>query len=313
VRIETPDHERGIPRQVKEKTVERTVESELPQGRGESLVAQLDSAVSQVEQLRDQQVQQQYSDQLGVYVQEKAEQIERLQSSLAAALTLEQAQLQAIQQRAPGWTTGKKAHAQWEQQVARRKTRIAQLTQRLDRVGEIEEAGVYAETKIEELAERKLTDVDLHPRPRLTTVEGWTELASQAPLTAARISAYAYRLVALPRLVAAESGRLDRLWADGWAAVGDAAMTLDPLSSHGLTVAMLSGRDLAQAVAQHFGGDREALSSYGTCLTVAFSQYETIRLTYYRAERRWLTSTYWQRRQRVEKTVRSQLLDRMFH
>jgi hypothetical protein len=51
--------------------------------------------VSQAEQLRDQQVQQQYSDQLVVYVQEKAEQIDRLQSSLAAALTSEQAQLQA--------------------------------------------------------------------------------------------------------------------------------------------------------------------------------------------------------------------------
>ena len=39
----------------------------------------------------------------------------------------------------------------------RRKTRIAQIALRLDRVGEIEEAaGVYAETKIEELAERKL-------------------------------------------------------------------------------------------------------------------------------------------------------------
>ena len=94
---------------------------------------------------------------MGVYVQEKAEQIDRLQSSLAIALTSEQAQLQAIQQRVPGWTAGKKAHAQWEQQVARRKTRIAQIALRLDRVGEIEEAaGVYAERKIEELAERKL-------------------------------------------------------------------------------------------------------------------------------------------------------------
>jgi hypothetical protein len=94
---------------------------------------------------------------LGVYVQERAEQIDRLQSGLAAALTSEQAQLQAIQQRAPGWTAAKKVHAEWEQQVARRKTRIAQIAQRLDRVGEIEEAaGVYAETKIEELAERKL-------------------------------------------------------------------------------------------------------------------------------------------------------------
>jgi hypothetical protein len=110
--------------------------------------------VNQAEQLRDQQIQQQYSDQLGVYVQEKAQQIDRLQSSLAELLASEQAQLQAIQQRAPGWTAGKKAHAQWELQVARRKTRIAL---RLDRVGEIEEAvGVYAERKIEELAERKL-------------------------------------------------------------------------------------------------------------------------------------------------------------
>jgi len=152
VRIETPDRERRIPRQ--DKTQE---ESALPQGRGESLIAQLDSAVNQAEELRDQQIQQQYSGQLGVYVQEKAQQIDRLQSSLAAALTSEQAQLQAIQQRAPGWTVGKKAHAQWEQQVARRKTRIAQIALRLDRVGEIEEAaGVYAERKIEELAERKL-------------------------------------------------------------------------------------------------------------------------------------------------------------
>src|SRR4029077_10397185 len=74
--------------------VETTVERAMAQGGGESLVAQLDSAVNQAEQLRDQQVQQEYSDQLGVYVQEKAEQIHRLQSSLAAALTSEQAQLQ---------------------------------------------------------------------------------------------------------------------------------------------------------------------------------------------------------------------------
>ena len=132
VRIETPDHEREIPRQ--DKTQE---ESALPQGRGESLIVQLDSALNQAEQLRDQQIQQQYSDQLGIYVQEKAQQIDRLQSSLAASLTSEQAQLQAIQQRAPGWTAGKKAHAQWEQQVARRKTRIAQIALRLDRVGRL--------------------------------------------------------------------------------------------------------------------------------------------------------------------------------
>ena len=92
--------------------VERTVEITMLQGRGESPVAQLDSAVNQVEQLRDRQVQQQYSDQLGVYVQEKAEKIGRLLSSLAAALISEQAQLQAIQRKASSWTAGKKAHVE---------------------------------------------------------------------------------------------------------------------------------------------------------------------------------------------------------
>jgi hypothetical protein len=136
---------------------EHTTESGPLQGSGESLIAQLDSAVNQVEELSDQQAQRQYNDQLGIYVQEKAEQIDRLQSNLAAALTSEKAHLQAIRQSPPGWTAGKKAHVQWERQVARRTTRIAQMAQRLDRVGEIEEAaGVYAETKIEELAERKL-------------------------------------------------------------------------------------------------------------------------------------------------------------
>lgn len=45
---------------------EQAVESGLPQGRGESLIAQIESAVGQAEQLQDQEVQQQYNDQLDV-------------------------------------------------------------------------------------------------------------------------------------------------------------------------------------------------------------------------------------------------------
>ena len=103
--------------------IERTEEGELPQGRGER--AWLPNSTAR---------------------------------SPRAVLTSEKAHLQAIRQSTPGWTAAKKAHVQWKQQVARRTTRIAQVVQRLDRVGEIEEAaGVYAETKIEELAERKLS------------------------------------------------------------------------------------------------------------------------------------------------------------
>ena len=73
------------------------------------------------------------------------------------ALTSEKPHLQAIRQSPPGWTAGKKAHVQWEQQVARRTTRIAQVAQRLHRVGEVKRPPASnAETKIAELAERKL-------------------------------------------------------------------------------------------------------------------------------------------------------------
>ncbi len=39
----------------------------------------------------------------------------------------EQAQFQAVDQKPPGWTARKKAHAQSEQQVARAKARISEL------------------------------------------------------------------------------------------------------------------------------------------------------------------------------------------
>ena len=57
---------------------------------------QLDSVISQAEQLRDQPVEQEYNDRFGVYVQEKAEQINRLESDLAEAIASEQRELEVI-------------------------------------------------------------------------------------------------------------------------------------------------------------------------------------------------------------------------
>ena len=117
----------------------------------------LDSVISQAEQLRDQQVEQEYNDRFGVYVQEKAEQINRLESDLAEAIASEQRELEVIQQTRPGWSASKQARTQWRQRIAQHQARITQFTVRLERVGEIKEAaGIYAETKVQELAERKL-------------------------------------------------------------------------------------------------------------------------------------------------------------
>ena len=110
----------------------------------------LDSVISQAEQLRDQQVEQEYNDRFG-------EQINRLESDLAEAIASEQRELEVIQQTRPGWSASKQARTQWRQRIAQHQARITQFTVRLERVGEIKEAaGIYAETKVQELAERKL-------------------------------------------------------------------------------------------------------------------------------------------------------------
>ena len=72
-----------------------------------SRITRLESVISQAEQLRDQQVEQEYDDRFGVYVQEKAEQINRLESDLAEAIASEQRELEVIQQTRPGWSASK--------------------------------------------------------------------------------------------------------------------------------------------------------------------------------------------------------------
>jgi len=98
------------------------------------------------------------------------------------------------------------------------------------------------------------------------------------------------------RVVAAGTARLDRVSGSGWTAAGDAAMSLDPLSSQGILNAMYSGMTAARAVTAHLGGDRHALREYAARLDDIFQHYLRNRLTYYGDERRWRDRPFWQRR-----------------
>lgn len=141
-----------------------------------------------------------------------------------------------------------------------------------------------------------MTDPDLHDAHRMTTTEGWQQLLAHTTHTATRVTQGGYQLADPPRLVAAASGRLDHLWGDGWLAVGDAAMTYDPLAAHGLTLALASGRDAALAVTAHLRGTVDALAAYEWRLTTAYEAYAERRHHYYCAEQRWPAAPYWLRR-----------------
>jgi flavin-dependent dehydrogenase len=108
--------------------------------------------------------------------------------------------------------------------------------------------------------------------------------------TLARIERHGYRLTAPPRVVDAGSARLDTLGGDGWLAIGDAAMSLDPLSSHGIAAALHGGLLAAEAI---LGGDARR---YFHAMEAMWSGYVSMRQAYYAAERRWPGSAFWARR-----------------
>jgi flavin-dependent dehydrogenase len=126
------------------------------------------------------------------------------------------------------------------------------------------------------------------------TLEQWFALAASAPYTASLL-ADAIPL-GEPSLYSASSRRLDACVGDGWLAVGDAACTVDPLSSQGIVKALRSGITASLAICRHIAGSSQALAAYGARLPKDYEHYLDRRAAYYAVEQRWPDSPFWRRR-----------------
>lgn len=149
------------------------------------------------------------------------------------------------------------------------------------------------------------TDADILDAIAAPTVNGWSALLDKTVHISKRVAAGGYRPVAPPRLVAAGGGRLSGFAGRGWFAAGDAAVTYDPLASHGLTVALQSGRDAALAAAEVLDGDATAARRYQSVLTAAYEHYAAMRRMFYSLESRWPAALYWRRRRAQRQDRRS--------
>ncbi len=121
-------------------------------------------------------------------------------------------------------------------------------------------------------------------------MEGLLDLVAATAHTAARIASTGATFTGKPRFVAAGSGRISQAFGEGWIAAGDAAMAYDPISAHGLTLALRSGIDAAAAL---IDGREEALRAYAGVLDRAFSRCRREALRIYASERRWPAERYW--------------------
>lgn len=96
---------------------------------------------------------------------------------------------------------------------------------------------------------------------------------------------------------AAPSTLLSAVTGSSWLAVGDAASSVDPLSSAGITRALIAATKAGAAIASWLAeGQREELHAYANHVLRDFADYARVRAELYGTERRFRDHSFWQRR-----------------
>jgi flavin-dependent dehydrogenase len=139
-----------------------------------------------------------------------------------------------------------------------------------------------------------MTDADISRKRGLRHSAEWFDLLMQTKHVSNRIRTA--KALMQPVVRAAHSRRLSTFAGDGWLAVGDAASTFDPLSSHGIFKALRSGILAAYAIIDSFKGVSSGLEKYAAILNREYTEYLETRTEYYGRERRWRGSAFWERR-----------------
>lgn len=140
-----------------------------------------------------------------------------------------------------------------------------------------------------------LTDADLADQS-LRTKRGYESILSRTAHISACLNSHQYQLRSVVKAASANSARLGGCTGKGWIAVGDAALSFDPVSSQGILTALFTGMKAGQAVAEKLSGNSDPLSDYEIRLAKIYDAYLQNRSAYYGVERRWVTRPFWQRR-----------------
>lgn len=142
-----------------------------------------------------------------------------------------------------------------------------------------------------------MTDAGLIRAHPGTAPELWKARLDESPLLAplAGGGRWSGRIAAFD----AATQTLERGAFGGFLAVGDAAAAYDPLSSWGITKAVLDGRAGAAALGREWRGERGALAAHRTSQAGELERHRARQRDFYRAEARWPTSPFWRVRQRA--------------
>lgn len=118
--------------------------------------------------------------------------------------------------------------------------------------------------------------------------------AHRTMVISAYLSDYGYDRCDSPARITTNSSWIAPAIGAGWVAIGDASAAFDPLSSHGMTTALWSAIQAADA---YLAQDRAKMQAYATDVATGVQDYLVARRRVYGSERRWAESPFWKRRQ----------------
>lgn len=150
-----------------------------------------------------------------------------------------------------------------------------------------------------------MTDGDLVSHQRTKELSQWRNALNDAVFTNANIDGC--EISWGPRLFSAVSQRLQRDPEDQrrWLAVGDAALSVDPISGSGVPRALRTAKEAAATVLANLSGDATAITRYEYDRDSECTTYLLERAGYYQIERRWPDAPFWRRRINVPLVTRS--------
>lgn len=138
------------------------------------------------------------------------------------------------------------------------------------------------------------TDADLVAKNELKTTASFLELAKENPVILSLLNEHEDAIV-FKGTVAANSTKLKQVAGQQWVALGDAALSFDPLSSQGMYNAMASAMQLQTLLLKY--GFAETLQKIHTeQMEHIWHHYLKHKSIFYQAETRWKTAPFWLRR-----------------
>jgi flavin-dependent dehydrogenase len=135
------------------------------------------------------------------------------------------------------------------------------------------------------------TDFDFHDLRAAAAKSLWSVRLAASRLASDRLSHA--RALTPTSVIGCATSQASRAAGDQWLAVGDAARSVDPLSSQGISWAIASGLDAASVV---LADDPSVAARNEAAWNQRFQDYLATRRSYYAAERRWSDAPFWHRR-----------------